>query len=70
MLEDGKKLVFTIKEVKQYLIEEGNKNSGVSVAGRRISANIAYFTDVKIKPLVLNATNSKQVAKFAKIKIC
>ena len=56
MLEEGKKLVFTIKEVKQ--------EYGAKVAGRKIDANIAYFKE-NIKPLVLNATNSKQVGKFA-----
>jgi len=56
MIEDGKKLIFTIKEVKQ--------EYGATVAGRKIDANIAYFKE-DIKPMVLNATNSKQVAKFA-----
>ncbi len=64
MIEDGKRLVFTINKVEQYLMVDGDKNSGISVAGRRISANIAYFKE-DIKPLVLNATNSKQVSKFA-----
>ncbi|MGB0896865.1 MAG: hypothetical protein ACPGRW_06055 [Flavobacteriaceae bacterium] len=57
MQEDGKPLIFTIKEVKQ--------EYQTKVAGRKIDANIAYFLDEKIKPLVLNATNSKQVSKFA-----
>jgi len=57
MIEDGKSLVMTIKHVKQEI--------GAKVAGRKIDANIAYFTDATIKPLVLNATNSKQVQKFA-----
>ncbi|KQC34000.1 hypothetical protein AAU57_12160 [Nonlabens sp. YIK11] len=56
MVEEGKRLVFTIKEVKQEM--------GARVAGKKIDANIAYFKE-DIKPLVLNATNSKQVAKFA-----
>lgn len=56
-LEDGKKLVFTIKEVKQEI--------GATVAGKKINANIAYFVE-KIKPLVLNATNSKIVKNLAK----
>ena len=41
-----------------------DKNSGIVVAGRRIGANIAYFKDEKVKPLVLNATNSKTVKGF------
>ena len=65
MLEQGKLLVFTVKEVKQFNIEEGNKNSGIVVAGKRISANIAYFKE-DIKPMVLNATNSKIMKTFAK----
>ena len=51
-LEAGSTLVFTIKHVKQEI--------GVQVAGRKINANIAYFVE-PIKPLVLNATNSKTV---------
>jgi hypothetical protein len=54
-LEEGKGLVFTIKEVKQEI--------GVSVAGRKGNHNIAYFNE-DIKPLVLNATNSKRVKVF------
>jgi len=57
MLEEKKRLIFKIKVVKQ--------EYGTKVAGKKIDANIAYFEDVKIKPLVLNATNSKQMAKFA-----
>ncbi len=56
MIEQKKPLIFTIKEVKQEI--------NVSVAGKKINANIAYFTD-KTKPLVLNATNSKVVKSFA-----
>jgi len=63
LLEEGKRLVFTINNVKQYTIDSGNKNSGVVVAGKRISANIAHFKE-DIKPLVLNATNSKVMKKF------
>ena len=59
MIEEGKKLIFTIKEVKQ--------EYGVTVAGKKIDANIAYFKE-DIKPLVLNATNSKQVGKFTNSK--
>ena len=54
--EDGKKLIFTIKEVRQ--------EYGAKVAGKKIDANIAYFKE-NIKPLVLNSTNSKQVKAFA-----
>lgn len=49
-IEEGKELIFTIREVKQ--------ERGTRVAGKKIDANIAYFKE-PIKPLVLNATNSK-----------
>lgn len=50
LTESGTKLVFTIKYVKQEI--------NTVVAGKKINANIAYFNE-QIKPLVLNATNSK-----------
>lgn len=56
LTEQGKSLVFTIKEVKQEF--------GAKVAGKKGDFNIAYFNE-KIKPLVLNATNSKQIKAFA-----
>lgn len=55
MQEEGKRLVFTIKEVKQ--------EYDVMVAGRKGNHNIAYFNE-SIKPLVLNATNSKVMRSF------
>lgn len=54
--ENGSNLIFTIAYV--------NQEKGAKVAGKKIDANIAYFTD-KIKPLVLNATNSKIMSKLA-----
>lgn len=56
MIEAKTPLIFTIKEVKQQY--------GVSVAGKKGDFNIAYFEE-KIKPFVLNATNSKIVKSFA-----
>lgn len=56
LIEQGHNLNFTIKEVRQEF--------GVKVAGKKMDANIAYFVE-SIKPLVLNATNSKQVKVFA-----
>lgn len=54
MIEQGiKDLVFVIKEVRQEI--------GKSVAGKKGDFNIAYFTDPKIKPWVLNAGNAKAV---------
>jgi hypothetical protein len=66
-IEEGKKLIYTIKEVKSHYLDSNIKNSGVVVAGRRVGANIAYFKE-NIKPLVLNATNSKIVKSFNTIK--
>ncbi len=62
-IEEKKSLIFTIKEVKQYIMTN-DKNSGVVVAGKRISANIAFFEE-NIKPLVINATNGKILKNFA-----
>lgn len=61
--EEGKGMIYTIKYVTQFILDPSINGSGVSVAGKRIGANIAYFKE-EIKPLVLNSTNSKQVAKF------
>lgn len=54
--ENGSNLIFTIKHVKQEI--------GVAVAGRKGNHNIAYFNE-PIKPMVLNATNSKVVRGFS-----
>lgn len=55
-IEEKKSLVFNIREVKQEI--------GATVAGKKGNFNIAYFVE-QIKPLVLNATNSKTVKMFA-----
>lgn len=57
LIEQGKPLIFTIKCVKQEM--------QAKVAGKKIDANIAYFVE-PIKPMVLNATNSKIVRSFCK----
>lgn len=62
-IETGVLLEFTIKEVRQFEKDDNNKKSGISVAGKMIAANIAYFEE-PIKPLVLNATNSSILAKI------
>lgn len=49
-IEEKVILIFTIREVRQEL--------GVKVAGKKGNFNVAYFNE-PIKPLVLNATNSK-----------
>ncbi|MCK5611018.1 hypothetical protein KAR91_54600 [Candidatus Pacearchaeota archaeon] len=59
MIEANSNLVFTIKCVKQEI--------GVRVAGKKGNHNIAYFHE-NIKPLVLNATNSKVVSALANSK--
>ena len=51
-IESGSNLIFTINYVRQEI--------GAKVAGKKIDANIAYFKE-QIKPLVLNATNSKVI---------
>lgn len=48
--ENGSNLIYTIARVEQ--------RYGERVAGKKIDCNVAYFVE-KIKPLVLNATNSK-----------
>ena len=55
LIEEGKELKFTIRQVKQ--------EYGVTVAGKKGDFNIAYFVE-NIKPLVLNATNAKQIKLF------
>ena len=55
-VESGSNMVFTISHV--------NQERGAKVAGKKIDANIAYFVE-NIKPLVLNAGNSKTVSKLA-----
>ena len=57
MTEKGHDLVFTISHVKQ--------EYGAKVAGKKLDANIAYFKNPNIKPLVLNATNAKVLKGFA-----
>jgi len=49
-------MVFTIRQVKQEV--------GVRVAGKKGNFNIAYFKE-NIKPLVLNATNSKTMKQLS-----
>lgn len=56
LIEAHKALTFTIAYVKQEF--------GTSVAGKKGNFNIAYFVE-PIKPLVLNATNSKTVKALA-----
>ena len=56
LTENNVPLIFKIKQVIQ--------QKGAKVAGKKIDANIAYFHE-NIKPLVLNATNSKTIKSFA-----
>lgn len=55
-VEEGSNLVFTISHV--------NQEFGTRVAGRKGNFNIAYFQE-GIKPLVLNATNSKTMKSLS-----
>lgn len=54
---DGKKLIFTIKEVKY--------EQGVDVSGTKMDGIFCYFIE-PVKPLKLNSTNNKVLAGFAK----
>ena len=56
-MEEGRQLVFTIREVKQ--------QQNVMVAGRKGNHNIAYFADNGVKPWVVNAGNAKVLKGFA-----
>ena len=55
-IEAGSNMVFTIKHVRQEI--------GARVAGNKGNFNIAYFEE-NIKPLVLNATNSKTLKNLS-----
>lgn len=55
LIEAGSNLIFTVTHVKQEI--------NVQVAGKKINANIAYFKE-PIKPLVLNAINSKTMKQL------
>lgn len=57
-LEDGKDLRAVIKSVSVRKV----KNTD----GKEQERNVAVFTDPKLKPMILNATNCKVVKKFAK----
>jgi hypothetical protein len=57
-LEDGKDLKCIIKSVTVRKV----KNTD----GKEQERNVATFTDPKIKPMILNATNCKIVKKFTK----
>ena len=55
-IESGSDLIFTVSHV--------NQEMGAKVAGKKINANIAYFKE-DIKPLVLNAGNSKEMKNLS-----
>lgn len=55
LVEAGKPLIFTIKEVKQEV--------GATVAGNKGNFNIAYFKE-QIKPWVLNSGNATTIRKL------
>lgn len=59
-IEEGKELLLTISHVD---IKEVKNSS--NTAEKR---NVAYFTDGNVKPMILNVTACKQIAKFAKSK--
>jgi len=57
MLSEGKKLIFTIKEVKH--------EKDVNVSGNKTTGFFCYFVE-DIKPLKIVNTNLKTLSKFAK----
>jgi hypothetical protein len=57
METEGKKLIFTIKDVKY--------EEDVNVSGTKMAGIFCYFLE-DIKPLKLNSTNNKILAGFAK----
>jgi hypothetical protein len=57
-LEDGKDLKAVIKNV----VIKKVKNTD----GKEQERNVAFFTDSKLKPMILNATNCKVIKKFTK----
>lgn len=55
-LQPGTEMIATIKEIKpEVIVGEGGKKDG---------RNVAYFYET-LKPMVLNATNSKTITKLA-----
>ncbi len=57
-LEDGKDIKAVIKSVTVQEVK--------GTDGKKQERNVATFTDSKLKPMILNATNCKVVKKFAK----
>lgn len=57
-IEDGKDLKAIIKSVSVKKVK--------GTDGKEQERNVAVFTDAKLKPMILNATNCKTVKKFAK----
>ena len=57
-LEDGKDLKAVIKSVTIKNVKGPD--------GKEQDRNVASFTDAKLKPMILNATNCKLIKKFAK----
>lgn len=57
-LEDGKDLKVVIKSVTIQQVKGSD--------GKKKECNVATFTDTKIKPMILNATNCKTIKKFTK----
>ena len=55
-LEDGKDLTAVIKSVSVQPVK--------GTDGKKKDCNVAVFTDPKIKPMILNATNCKVVKSF------
>jgi hypothetical protein len=57
-LEENQELKVIIKNVQIKPVKD--------TSGKENNCNVAFFTDTKIKPMVLNATNCKLIKKFSK----
>ena len=56
-LDEGKDLKLVIKSVTVQEVQNTD--------GKKQDRNVATFTDSKVKPMILNVTNSKIIKKFA-----
>lgn len=54
--EDGRDLILTISAVRQETV--------IGADGKKEDCTVAYFSDAE-KPMILNSTNCKQIAKLA-----
>ncbi len=63
-IEPGTELKVKIEKVKIEKVKGGKVKGGQNADTD--NRNVAHFTEKGVKPMVLNATNCKQIRKFAK----